>query len=56
MSRGVIDLGLERVLLSLERLDNPQNKLKAVHVAGTNGKGSVCAFISSILQACGFKG
>lgn len=36
-------------------LDNPQENLKAIHVAGTNGKGSVCTFISSVLSACGYK-
>lgn len=47
--------GLERVKLLLEMLGNPQNDLKFVHVAGTNGKGSTCAFLSSILRASGFK-
>ncbi len=47
--------GLERIKLLLEMLGNPQNDLKFVHVAGTNGKGSTCAFLSSILKASGFK-
>ena len=39
----------------LERLGNPQDKLKFVHVAGTNGKGSVCACLSKILTAAGYQ-
>lgn len=37
----------------LEKLGNPQDKLKVFHIAGTNGKGSTSAFISSILQKMG---
>lgn len=37
----------------LERLGNPQEQFKIIHVAGSNGKGSVCAYIASILQASG---
>ena len=48
-------LGLERITELLERLGRPQDKLKFVHVAGTNGKGSTCAFISSILKEAGYK-
>lgn len=44
-----INLGLERVQKALELMGNPQNKLKFIHVAGTNGKGSVCAMLSAIL-------
>lgn len=43
--------GLDRVRLLCERLGNPQNDLKFIHVAGTNGKGSVCTYISNILLA-----
>jgi len=39
----------------LKKLNNPEKKLKYIHVAGTNGKGSVCAMISSILQNAGYK-
>lgn len=39
----------------MERLGNPQEQLPAVHVAGSNGKGSVCAFISSILTESGLR-
>ena len=38
-----------------EILDNPQNKLKFIHVAGTNGKGSVCNFLYNIYQKAGFR-
>ena len=50
-----INLGLERISAILDLIDNPQNKLKCIHVAGTNGKGSVCAIINSILIEAGFK-
>ncbi len=45
-----IKLGLERVKQILNLIDNPQDKLNIIHVAGTNGKGSVCAILSSILS------
>ena len=48
-------LGLDRIESLLERMDNPHRKLKYVHVAGTNGKGSTVAFISSILLAAGYR-
>jgi dihydrofolate synthase/folylpolyglutamate synthase len=46
--------GLERITLLLERLGNPHLGLQVVHVAGTNGKGSVCKYIGSILQKAGY--
>ena len=45
--------GLERVSALLSLLGDPQKDLRYVHVAGTNGKGSVCAFLSSILASSG---
>ncbi|WP_080800031.1 bifunctional folylpolyglutamate synthase/dihydrofolate synthase [Arabiibacter massiliensis] len=48
-------LGLDRIRKLLERLGRPQDRLKFVHVAGTNGKGSTCAYLASILQAAGFR-
>lgn len=39
----------------LSRVGNPQNDLKVIHVAGTNGKGSVCAYLASMMQAGGFR-
>lgn len=50
-----INLGLDRISAVLELLGNPQDKLKCIHVAGTNGKGSVCAIISAVLSKAGMK-
>lgn len=50
-----ISLGLERISNILELLGNPQDKLDCIHVAGTNGKGSVCAILASILKCAGKK-
>ena len=50
-----INLGLERISAILELLGNPQDNLKCIHVAGTNGKGSVCAIIATILDQAGIK-
>lgn len=47
--------GLERIRDLCSRLGNPQDKLKFVHVAGTNGKGSFCAMLSSILTKAGYR-
>jgi dihydrofolate synthase/folylpolyglutamate synthase len=46
--------GLERITLLAEKLGNPQHHLRVIHVTGTNGKGSVCTFIGSILQCAGY--
>ena len=46
--------GLERITLLLGQLGNPHQELKSIHVAGTNGKGSVCKYVSSILQKAGY--
>ena len=48
-----VDLGLDRIKSALEKFDNPQNDLKFIHVAGTNGKGSVCTILDSILREAG---
>ena len=50
-----INLGLERIEKILELFDNPQEKLKIIHVAGTNGKGSTATMINNILIAGGYK-
>lgn len=47
--------GLDRMRRFLKELGDPQDKLKYIHVAGTNGKGSVCAVLSSVLVAAGYK-
>ena len=48
-------LGLGRMRRLLRLLGNPQDKLRFVHVAGTNGKGSTCAMIAAILGAAGYR-
>ena len=53
-SRGWV-FGLSGVKGILSRIGNPEKKLKVIHVAGTNGKGSTCTFISKILEAHGYK-
>ena len=50
-----IDLGLDRISKVLEKLGNPQDDLKCIHVAGTNGKGSVCAILERVLREAGYK-
>lgn len=47
--------GLETIGILLKYLGNPQNKLRFIHVAGTNGKGSTATFISSVLAESGLK-
>lgn len=50
-----IRLGLDNMRNLLELLGNPQDKLNVIHVAGTNGKGSTCSFMTSILKESGYK-
>ena len=50
-----INLGLGRIAAVLDLLGNPQDKLKFFHIAGTNGKGSVCAILAEILKESGKK-
>lgn len=47
--------GLDRILKLFDLIGNPQDKCKFVHVAGTNGKGSVCQMISSVLTEAKYK-
>ncbi len=47
--------GLERITSLLQHLGNPHLELKVIHIAGTNGKGSVCKYVSSILQKAGYR-
>jgi dihydrofolate synthase/folylpolyglutamate synthase len=46
---------LDRMRSLLRRIGNPQDEFKSIHIAGTKGKGSTCAMIASMLQACGLK-
>ena len=48
-------LGLERTQELLERVGNPQKELRFIHVAGSNGKGSVCAMLDAILREAGYR-
>lgn len=48
-------MGLDRSHELMQRLGDPHKKLKFVHVAGTNGKGSTSAFLASILQTAGYR-
>ena len=50
-----INLGLDRIEKILELLNNPHKHMKFIHVAGTNGKGSVCAILNSIFIQQGYK-
>lgn len=50
-----INLGLERISQILDLLGNPQDSLKCIQVAGTNGKGSVCTMLDAILKEAGYK-
>lgn len=50
-----IKLGLTNISKLLELLGNPQKDMNIIHVAGTNGKGSVCSYITNILMAAGYK-
>ena len=50
-----IELGLKRISRILEAFGNPQDKIRTIHIAGTNGKGSVCTILSEILQQSGYK-
>jgi len=49
-----MNLGLERISYIAKKLGNPQQNYKIIHVGGTNGKGSVCKFIASILEKSGY--
>ena len=47
--------GLERITALTDKLARPQDKLRFIHVAGTNGKGSFCSMLNSILIKSGLK-
>ncbi|MBD2740070.1 Mur ligase family protein [Coleofasciculus sp. FACHB-1120] len=50
-----VHLGLERIQKLLANLGNPHHKVPVIHVAGTNGKGSVCAYLSAVLTEAGYR-
>lgn len=50
-----VKLGLERMELLMDALGHPEHHLRFVHVAGTNGKGSTCAYLASILEEAGLR-
>jgi dihydrofolate synthase / folylpolyglutamate synthase len=52
---GNVKLGLERITGILEDMGNPQNALRGIHIGGTNGKGSTCAALESLLLAHGLQ-
>lgn len=53
-SYGIVP-GLESITELCKRLGNPQDRLKFVHIAGTNGKGSTLAYISTVLACAGYR-
>lgn len=55
LQRFGIHLGLDRVQKLLADLGNPQQKFPIIHVAGSNGKGSVCTYFASVLTAAGYR-
>lgn len=54
MEKLGIKPGLQRMQMLMEKLGHPERRLKFIHVAGTNGKGSTCAYLTSVLRACGY--
>ncbi len=48
-------MGIDTIKALLNKLDNPQNDCKVIHIAGTNGKGSTLAMLSTILKKAGYK-
>ena len=55
LNRFGIKVGLDHTVELLNRCENPQNNFQSIHIAGTNGKGSICSMVSSILMAAGYK-
>ena len=53
--KGHFNLSLKNIKLLLKKLNNPEKELKVIHIAGTNGKGSVCAMLSSILKEANYR-
>ena len=50
-----IKLGLGNITTLLRRMGDPQNDFRSIHVAGSDGKGSTCAIIASVLRAAGYR-
>ena len=55
IERAGSDYGVERMRLLLDLLGSPDRDMKIIHVAGTNGKGSVCAYLTSVLCEAGYR-
>ncbi|MBU1622615.1 MAG: bifunctional folylpolyglutamate synthase/dihydrofolate synthase [Nanoarchaeota archaeon] len=55
LKRFGMKLGLEEIRNLLKTLGNPEEQFKSIHIAGTNGKGSVSAYLAAILQEAGYK-
>src|SRR2546428_1335992 len=55
LERFGIKLGLETITELLGHMGNPHRRFKTVHVTGTNGKGSVCAYVASVLRKAGYR-
>ncbi|MDZ8107076.1 MAG: folylpolyglutamate synthase/dihydrofolate synthase family protein [Nostoc sp. DedQUE12a] len=55
LQRFGVHLGLDRIVNLLANLGNPHHHVPVIHVAGTNGKGSVCAYLSSVLTEAGYR-
>jgi dihydrofolate synthase/folylpolyglutamate synthase len=55
LKRFGVHLGLERIEKLLANLGNPHHQVPVIHVAGTNGKGSVCAYLSSVFTEAGYR-
>jgi dihydrofolate synthase/folylpolyglutamate synthase len=55
LENSSVKLGLDNVRDLLKRWGNPQSSFPAIHIGGTNGKGSTCSIISSILTSAGYK-
>ncbi|MBF0202725.1 MAG: hypothetical protein HQK67_00090 [Desulfamplus sp.] len=53
LGRFGIKLELDTIAGILNRLDSPENKFYSIHIAGTNGKGSIASYIASILRCSG---
>ena len=55
LNRFGIKVGLDHTVELLNRCGDPQNNFQSIHIAGTNGKGSICSMVSSILISAGYK-